>query len=73
MKNFSKKELNWIKKLQKTLDCQPLTLQVFDNESSIAIFKSDDLPIKDNLAVDSSFEYKRHVKPKRGHWEAGAW
>ncbi len=71
MKAFSKKELAWVSRLQKTLDTMPKTLQVFDNESYIAIFKGE-LPITDILTVDSGVEHKS-VSTPRGQWECGAW
>lgn len=71
MKTFNKKELAWVNRLQKTLDAIPKTLQVFDNESGISVFKGE-LPITEALSVDSSVEHES-VSTPRGQWECGAW
>jgi len=71
MKGYTKKELAWISRLQKVLDSQPDSLQVFDNESGISIYKGD-LPETSSGGIGSKIEHEM-VSPKRGHWEGGAW
>lgn len=69
MKNFSKKELVWIERLQKVLDAQPESISCFCTGTNISVFKGKELPIK-NEGVDSSIEHKS-INNK--NWEAGAY
>lgn len=71
MKTFNKKELAWINRLQKTLNAMPKTLQVFDNENNISVYKGE-LPINNLGSVDSFIEHETVILP-RGQWERGGW
>lgn len=70
MREYTKEEMKWIKRLQRTVDAMPTTLSVFVNESGISVFR-DALP-EYNEGVDSRVEHEI-VRPKRGLWESGAW
>lgn len=75
MKELTKKEKAWINKLQKCLDSQPKTLSIFDCESGLVVFKSEDLPTTEYLCIDSTSDTKKCViRPRLDRtWSCGCW
>ena len=70
MKDLSKADENWIKRLSGVLDVQPEKIHIFCTGDSLNIFKGDELPITKFGGVDSkkSLDYI-----SLDNWEAGAW
>lgn len=69
MKEFTQKEIKWIKRLQKVLDAQPECVTGFCTGTKINFYKGQ-LPLLKGEAVDGSI-YAETVRNK--NWEAGAY
>lgn len=75
MKTFSKKELKWLDRLQKTLNAQPDTIIGFCTGTQIDFFKGKELPrnengIESDGAVSGNEEMESVVSK---NWDAGAY
>jgi len=74
MKNFTKKELAWISRLQKVLDAQPDNIIGFCTGIDIDFYKGDELrtnPYDHTATAVSGLESGETVNTK--NWEAGAY
>lgn len=70
---MSKKEINWINRLQKLLDKQPKTLIAYCTGIQVNFYKANELPTYDgnyDSPIDGSVDSTR---VKTTNWESGAY